>query len=61
MSLYPTQCSCQVSGVLKSGLRAEYAAGSACEEQDKQGENPFNASNQAGEQPDGDDERNSVE
>ena len=36
------------SGVLKSGLRAEGAAGSACEEQDKQGENPFNASNQAG-------------
>ena len=30
-----------------SGLRAEVAAGSACDEQDKQGENPFNASNQA--------------
>ena len=32
-----------------SGLRAEGSAGSACEEQDEQGENPFNASNQAGE------------
>ena len=33
----------------KSGLRAEGEAGSACEEQDEQGENPFNASSQAGE------------
>ena len=32
-----------------SGLRAEGAAGSACDEQDEQGENPFNASNQAAE------------
>ena len=30
-----------------SGLRAEGSAGSACNEQDEQGENPFNASNQA--------------
>ncbi len=30
-----------------SGLRAEGAVSSACDEQDEQGENPFNASNQA--------------